>query len=76
MCNISEVTVKNEQILLYVKGDLQLEAVAALVTAFGNKLFVSAGARPCMILKVDRKFKENVLLTVKKLLEEYKKYLQ
>ncbi len=76
MCNISEITVKNEQILFYLKGELQLEAVAALVAVFGNKFFVSAGAKPCMILKIDRKISENLLLSVKKLLEEYKKYLQ
>ncbi|MBQ4087015.1 MAG: transcription-repair coupling factor [Clostridia bacterium] len=75
-CSISEITVKEEQILFYIKDELKLEAIAGLVSVYGNKFFVSAGTKPYMVLKADRKIMENLLLSVKKLLEEYKKCLQ
>ncbi len=75
-CDISEVTLKDEQILFYVKGDLKLEAISGLVSAFGNRFFVSAGARPYMVLKADRKKMPDILVSVKNLLQEYKKCLQ
>jgi len=72
---ISEITVKDGKILCYFKGDMQLEAIAGLVTEYGSKFFVSAGARPYMVLKYDAKKTDNILQFVKKFLQQYKKHL-
>lgn len=74
-CSISEITVKENQILFYFKGDMHLEAIANLVSLYGNKFFVSAGTKPYMAKKIDEK-KEPILVAVKNLLQEYKKCLQ
>ncbi len=74
-CLISEITVKEGQVLFYFKGDMELKAIANLVSLYGSKFFVSAGTKPYMAKRTDIK-KENILYSVKNLLQEYKKCLQ
>ena len=74
-CGLSEITVKDDSILCYFKTQMDLEAIAGLVSEFGSKFFVSAGTKPYMVLKIDRKKEENLLLSVKNLLQKYKKLL-
>ncbi len=74
-CSISEITMKENQVLFYLKGDMCLEAVAELVASYGSRFFVSAGARPYMALKFPGKNHEEPLAMVKKMLKEYKKCL-
>ena len=66
---------KDDIILCYFKTQMDLEAIAGLVSEFGSKFFVSAGTKPYMVLKIDRKKEENLLLSVKNLLQKYKKLL-
>ena len=72
---ISEITVKDDKIMCYFKTQMDLEAIAGLVSEFGSNFFVSAGTKPYMVLKFDRKNEENLLLFVKNLLQKYKKLL-
>ena len=74
-CSILEVSAKDDKILFYFKGDMELEAIAALSSVFGSKFFVSAGTKPYMILKIDKKKEKDILVPVKNLLKEYKKHL-
>lgn len=75
VCEILEITARENQILFYFKGDMNLEGIASLVSLYGNKFFVSAGTKPYMALKVREKT-DDLLDAVKNLLQEYKKYLQ
>ena len=72
---ISEISTKDDKIICYFKAEMDLQSIAGLVSIFGSKFFVSAGARPYMVLKIDRKKEENLLVSVKNLLQEYKKLL-
>ena len=73
--NVKEVTLKDENIICYFKGDMDIRAISGLVSVFGRKFFVSAGERPHMVLKIDPKGKEDVLEIVKKMFKEYNKLL-
>ena len=72
---ISEVSYKDGKILCYFYGDMRLEAIAELVSVYGNRFFVSAGAKPYMVLKISEKSSVKVLEQAKKLLKEYNKCL-
>ncbi len=71
--NISEVALKDGNVICYFKGDMDIQAVSGLVALFERKFFISAGARPHMVLKIAQK--DDTLETVKKLLQEYNKLL-
>ncbi len=73
--NIEEVTIKEKSVICYFKGDMDIKAVSGLVSLFGKRFFVSAGIKPHMVLKPKTIGKEDILETVKKLLEEYNKLL-
>ncbi len=73
--SISELTVKAGTVLFYFKGEMELPAIAGLVAEYGKKFFVSAGTKPYMALKIESKKQEDILLSVKKLLQAYKKLL-
>ena len=73
--NVKEVTLKDESIICYFKGDMDIRAISGLVSVFGRRFFVSAGERPHMVLKTDPKGKEDVLEIVKKMFKEYNKLL-
>lgn len=74
-CGLSEVAIKEDKITCCFKSSVDFRAVAGLVTEFGSKFFVSAGTKPYMVLKLDRKNEENLLVSVKNLLQKYKKLL-
>ena len=73
--NILEITLKDGNIICYFKGDMDIRAVSGLVAMFEKRFFVSAGIKPHIVLKPKPTGKEDVLETVKKLLEEYNKVL-
>ncbi len=70
---ISEVTLKDGSVIFYFKGDMNVRAVSGLVPIYERKFFISAGARPHMVLKLNPK--DDALESVKKLLQEYNKLL-
>lgn len=72
---ISEVTLKEGSVICYFKGDMDVRAVSGLVALFENRFFVSAGIKPHMVLKPKPTGGEDLLETVKKLLQEYNKLL-
>ncbi len=74
-CGISEVSFKDGRVLCYFEGDMSLEAIAGLVSDYGSRFFVSAGARPYMVLKTKEINGDNLLSEIKKLLKEYNKLL-
>ena len=73
--NISEITVKEGNIVCYFRGEMDVRAVSGLVGTFKERFFISAGIKPHMVLKQKPTEKENLCDSVKKLLQEYKKLL-
>ena len=73
--NIKEITLKDDSIISYFKGDMDIRAVSSLASLFERKFFVSAGEKPHMVLKTDPRKKEDILEIVKKMLKEYNKVL-
>lgn len=72
---IGEVSFKDGKILCYFNGEFSLSAIAELVSLYGNKFLVSAGAKPYMVLKTKETDAEKLLSEIKKLLKEYNKLL-
>lgn len=70
---ISEVTLKDGNVICYFKGDMDIKAVSGLVSLFERRFFISAGMKPYMVLKLNPK--DGILESVKKLLQEYNKLL-
>ncbi len=73
--DISEVTIKDGNIVCYFRKEMDLRAVSGLVGAYEGRFFISAGIKPHMVLKPSNVRSENLLETVKKLLQEYNKLL-
>lgn len=73
--NISEITMKEKNVICYFKGDMNIRAVSGLVAVFDKRFFVSAGIKPHMVLKPKPSGNEDLLASVKKLLQEYNKLL-
>ncbi len=73
--NISEVTLKEQNVVCFFRGEMDVRAVSHLVGIFEGRFFVSAGIKPHMVLKPKPTEKENLLESVKKLLQEYNKLL-
>lgn len=73
--NISEVTTKDDSIICYFKGDMNIEAISKLVGIYKERFFVSAGIKPHMVLKPSPAQKTDMLESVKKMLQEYNKLL-
>ncbi len=73
--NILEVTLKEGNIVCYFRGEMDVRAVSGLVGTFKERFFISAGIKPHMVLKPKPTWGEDLLETVKKLLQEYKKLL-
>ena len=73
--NIKEVTLKDESIICYFKGDMDIRAVSAIAAMFERRFFVSAGEKPHMVLKTNPKGNEDILEIVKKMFKEYNKVL-
>ncbi len=73
--SISEVTIKDGNIVCYFRGEMDVRAVSGLVAKFEKRFFISAGIKPHMVLKPKPTGGENLLETVKKLLQEYNKLL-
>ena len=73
--NILEITMKEKNVICYFKGDMNIRAVSGLVAVFDKRFFVSAGMKPHMVLKPKASGNENLLDSVKKLLQEYNKLL-
>ncbi|MBO5930389.1 MAG: transcription-repair coupling factor, partial [Clostridia bacterium] len=74
-CGLCEISVKEEAITCHFHDDMQLEAIAELVSIYGNRFLVSAGTKPYMVLKFSKNKGEDLLACVKKLLQNYKKRL-
>lgn len=74
-CGLSEIIANDEKITCYFKDEMHLESIANLVSEYGSKFFVSAGTKPYMVLKRNAKKDENLLISVKNLLQKYKKLL-
>jgi len=73
--NISEVTLKENSVICYFKGEMDIKAVSGLVPLYEKRFFISAGIKPHMVLKLNSSGNEELLETVKKLLQEYNKLL-
>lgn len=73
--NISEVTLKDGSVICYFRGEMDIRAVSGLVGFFKERFFVSAGVKPHMVLKSKPTGSEDLLESVKKLLQEYNKLL-
>ena len=72
---ISEVTIKEGNVVCYFRGDMDVRAVSGLVGVFKERFFISAGIKPHMVLKQKPAERENLLQNVKILLQEYNKLL-
>lgn len=73
--NIAEITIKEGNIVYYFRGEMNVRAVSGLVSMFERRFFISAGIKPHMVLKPKPTGGEDLLETVKKLLQEYNKLL-
>ena len=73
--NISEITIKEGNIVCYFRTEMDVRAVSGLVGVFKERFFISAGVKPHMVLKSKPTGNEDLLETVKKLLQEYNKLL-
>ena len=73
-CGFSEITVRENQMLFYFKEEMHLKAVSALISAYGNRLLVSAGTKPYLSLRLTRTMQADFMATLKNLLKEYKKH--
>ncbi len=73
--HISEVTLKDKNIICYFKNDMDIRAVSGLVDVYGKRFFLSAGISPHMVLKPKLSGCDDILETVKNLLKEYNKLL-
>ena len=54
---------------------MDIKAVSGLVPLYEKRFFISAGIKPHMVLKLNPSGNEELLETVKKLLQEYNKLL-
>ncbi len=75
-CGFGEVSVGDGKITCYFHDNMALSAIAELVAIYQNRFFVSAGTKPYMVLKLKGEKEAELLYSVKKLLQTYKKYLQ
>jgi len=73
--SILEVGLKDDSIICYFKGEMDIKAVSGLVPQYPKRFFISAGVKPHMVLKLTQEEKGKLLETVKKMLQEYNKLL-